>query len=142
MYDVAKHYNRDSIRDLLIRNCELGGSLASCFATTNSDTDADHKPEIDCSVVLMRGHGYTVAAQSIEECVYRAIYTRENAAVQSESLLLVAAYQTASDQSSKVEYLRNDELPATGSIAQTGWKRAWGLWVREVEAIDLYVHGD
>ncbi|KIV93467.1 hypothetical protein PV10_04679 [Exophiala mesophila] len=142
VYDIAKHYDRDSVRDLLIRNTKLGESLATCFGTTNSDTATDRKLDINASVVLMRGHGYTVAAQGIEECVYRAIYTRENAAVQSQSLLLGAAYQSASGHAPKLEYLHDDELPAAGSIAETGWKRAWGLWVREVEAVNLYVHDD
>jgi HCOMODA/2-hydroxy-3-carboxy-muconic semialdehyde decarboxylase len=40
----------------------------------------------DRSVVLMRGHGMSVAAPSIRDAVFRAIYTRENAQVEMDAL--------------------------------------------------------
>jgi hypothetical protein len=63
----------------------------------------------------MRGRGYTVAARSIEECVFRAIYTRENATIQTASLGLSAAYRGTGDSPTEIQYLRDDEIEgATG----------------------------
>jgi ribulose-5-phosphate 4-epimerase/fuculose-1-phosphate aldolase len=86
----------------------------------------------------MRGHGYTVAARSIGECVFRAIYTRENAAIQTASLGLSAAYRGAGDSPTEIQYLGDDEIEGATGIALTGWARTGGLWVREVEAANLY----
>ena len=127
VYDISKHYEADGVRDLLIRSVGLGTSLASCFA---SGEGPDH------AVVLMRGHGYTVVAPSIEECIFRAIYTKENAIIQTTSLGLSMAYHGSGKG---IEYLRDDEIAGTTAISQTAWTRAWGLWVREVEALQLYV---
>lgn len=137
VYDVAKHYEPGTTRDLLIRSLHLGESLAACFRAADASTQTG-KDEPDHSVVLMRGHGYTVAARSIEECVFRAIYTRENAAIQTASLGLSAAYRGTGEPPTEIHYLRDDEIEGATGIALTGWARAWGLWVREVEAANLY----
>jgi ribulose-5-phosphate 4-epimerase/fuculose-1-phosphate aldolase len=42
----------------------------------------------DRSVVLLRGHGMTVAAPSLLDVVFRGVYTRVNALVQAEALKL------------------------------------------------------
>jgi ribulose-5-phosphate 4-epimerase/fuculose-1-phosphate aldolase len=138
VYDIAKHYQPSDIRDLLIRNTALGESLASCFSS-KAPTSED-QPEH--SVVLMRGHGYTVAGSSIEECVFRAIYTKENAVIQTTSLLLRTAYPGGGDAAPSLQYLHDDEITGTTGISVSGWGRAWDLWTREVEAAPLYVnHG-
>lgn len=91
----------------------------------------------------MRGHGYTVVAGSMEECIFRAIYTKENAIIQTTSLGLNLAYRGASSQraenEAQVQYLRDDEIEGAGAISTSSGSRAWGLWVREVEASPLYV---
>ena len=135
VYDISKHYQANDTRDLLIRNIGLGQSLASCFTSTHGSNDkAGH------AVVLMRGHGYTIVATSIEECIFRAIYTRENAIIQTTSLGLSMAYHDSSNgKSATIEYLHDDEIAGTTAISETAWARAWGLWVREVEASQLYV---
>ncbi|KAK5210458.1 hypothetical protein LTR47_000349 [Exophiala xenobiotica] len=138
VYDIAKHYEPGATRDLLIRSPHLGESLAACFRAADASTTQTSKDEPDHSVVLMRGHGYTVAARSIEECVFRAIYTRDNATIQTASLGLSAAYRGTGDSPTEIQYLRDDEIEGATGIALTGWARAWGLWVREVEAANLY----
>jgi hypothetical protein len=86
----------------------------------------------------MRGHGFTVVASCIEECVFRAIYTKENAMIQTTSLLLNAADHSGMETASGVRYLDEDETRATKLMGQGAWARAWGLWAREVEAAGLY----
>lgn len=141
MFDISKHYQPDDTRDLLIRNTTLGKSLADCFGEHNSNSRGK-KDEPDHSVVLMRGHGYTVAAPTIEQCVFRAIYTSENAAIQTASLGLRAANLGNGNAALDIQYLRNDEIAGTAAIAESAWARAWDLWVREVETATLYSRDD
>lgn len=89
----------------------------------------------------MRGHGCTIVAPTIEECVYRAIYTKENAIVQTTSLGLRMAYHGNGGSAADIQYLHDDEIGGTTAISQTAWGRAWGLWVREVEGSQLYING-
>ena len=60
--------------DLLIRNRELGDALARTLG--------------DGRVVLMRGHGCTVVAESLRVAVYRAVYTEVNARLQIQAQAL------------------------------------------------------
>lgn len=90
----------------------------------------------------MRGHGYTVAASGIEECVFRAIYTMENAAVQTSSMLLNGAARGAGNEIVGVEYLREDEIADATQISVAGWGRAWASWAREVQVTELYASID
>jgi hypothetical protein len=86
----------------------------------------------------MRGHGYTVAATRIEVCVFQAIYTKKNAAIQTASLGLRAAYYGNYDAAAGIQYLHDHEIEGAADISQSGWARAWGLFIREVEAANLY----
>lgn len=85
----------------------------------------------------MRGHGFTVIASGVEECIFRAIYTNENAMIQTTSILLNAAH---AGSGSKVQYLHEEEASATADTITKSWARPWGLWTKEVEAIGLYVN--
>lgn len=130
VFDIHEHYESTSVRDLLIRSTQSGQALAACF---------DSPKEVpDHSVVLMRGHGYTTAAGGIEECVFRALYARENATVQTAAIGLAAAHQRNSDSVTQVHYLYEGEIQDASNIAVQAWKRAWDLWVREVEVAGLY----
>jgi ribulose-5-phosphate 4-epimerase/fuculose-1-phosphate aldolase len=59
---------------MLVREFKSGAALAKTLG--------------DRSVVLMRGHGMAVAAPSIRDAVFRAIYTSENARVVTEAMRL------------------------------------------------------
>ena len=85
----------------------------------------------------MRGHGFTVVGSSIEECVLRAVYTAENATVQTTSLMTSAAYYGASHWGG-LQYLRPDELGPATSMTEWSSMRPWNLWLREVELAELY----
>jgi ribulose-5-phosphate 4-epimerase/fuculose-1-phosphate aldolase len=136
VYDISEHYQGDNVRDILIRDAALGHSLAACFAGPESSASS----EPHHAVSLMRGHGYTVVAPTLEECIFRAIYTKVNAIILTTSLGLSAAFHGAGGGSGHgIEYVRDDELVGTKAISQTAWARAWGLWLREVEASQLYV---
>lgn len=89
----------------------------------------------------MRGHGFTVVGESVPESVFRAIYTVENAQIQSASLTLqLAARTTSAAPVDKMYYLNDSELDATTQMTQWSIMRPWNLWVREVEANPLYTN--
>ncbi|KAJ0413245.1 class II aldolase and Adducin N-terminal domain-containing protein [Aspergillus carlsbadensis] len=132
-FNIAQVYAEEDVRDLLIRTPRLGEHLAACFAEKR---DEGYNP-----VVLMRGHGFTVAGASIEESVFRAIYTAENARVQSASLSLQLAAGTGPlKKGESLYYLEEAELDAATQMTQWSVMRPWKLWVREVEAGGLYVN--
>jgi HCOMODA/2-hydroxy-3-carboxy-muconic semialdehyde decarboxylase len=90
--------------DMLIRTNQLGKALADKLADKN--------------VVLMRGHGATMVGISIPEAVFRAVYSKENAAIQMQ------AHQLAVD--GEVEFLNEEE--SEKSSRGRNVPRAWRLW--------------
>lgn len=95
--------------DLLVTNSDLGAALARSLGQS--------------AVVLMRGHGSTVVADSLRRVVYRAVYTEVNARAQLQASLL-----------GDVVYLTEAEgLRTTGTVeGQAG--RAWDLWEAAAQA--------
>lgn len=91
--------------DLLIRDAALGQALAVRLGTA--------------TVVLMRGHGATVAASSLRQAVYCAIYTEKNA-----RLVLDAG------RLGDIEYLSDEEAFAAEATNAQQVNRAWDLWRR------------
>ncbi|MEN3363307.1 MAG: hypothetical protein V7606_581 [Burkholderiales bacterium] len=89
--------------DLLITNKELGAALAKTLG--------------EKAVVLMRGHGSTVVADSLRKVVYRAVYTEVNAKTQAEAAML-----------GDVTYLSEGEARQTVSTIETQVFRAWDFW--------------
>jgi len=89
--------------DLLIRNRELGAALAQTLGEER--------------VVLMRGHGCTVVAESVRVVVYRAVYTELNARLLLQALPM-----------GEVEYLTLEEADATRTTNEAQVDRPWNLW--------------
>jgi len=93
--------------DMLIRNRPLGVALARSLG--------------DGSVVLMRGHGCTVVGNSIEQAVYRAIYTEMNARLQREA-----------QDMGEPEFLNAEEAEKATAMMEGTMLRSWNLWVAEI----------
>src|ERR1700759_416173 len=101
-------------QDLLVRNTTQGHSLAVAFRPESSgqfiyskmrsalssqlggSSSSEASPEPNHRVVLMRGHGFTTCADSLEAVVFQSIYTKEAAAVQSLGLMTMNAHFDAS----------------------------------------------
>lgn len=92
--------------DLLIRNRELGAALARSLGTGR--------------VVLMRGHGSTVVAESVRVAVYRAVYTEVNARLLLQALPL-----------GEVQPLTPGEAEATRITNEGQVDRPWNLWKQQ-----------
>ncbi|CAM5190128.1 HCOMODA/2-hydroxy-3-carboxy-muconic semialdehyde decarboxylase OS=Castellaniella defragrans OX=75697 GN=HNR28_000993 PE=4 SV=1 [Castellaniella defragrans] len=95
--------------DLLVTNRQLGASLAQTLGSR--------------TVVLMRGHGDTVVAESLKKVVYRAVYTETNARMQLQATQL-----------GEVTYLSEREGLKTLETVEGQAGRAWDLWKEMVQA--------
>jgi HCOMODA/2-hydroxy-3-carboxy-muconic semialdehyde decarboxylase len=105
VYEIRNH--ADESTDLLIRNQELGRSLAVTLG--------------NAAVSLMRGHGSVVVGHSIKQAVFRAIYTENNARLQQEASRL-----------GDVNFLTDDEAQATSDMNDQHLDRPWQMWKRRV----------
>ena len=97
--------------DMLIRNPELGAALARSLGKS--------------AVVLMRGHGDVVVGASIEQVVFRAIYTEVNAKLEAEALRLGQG---------EVNFLTAEEAAKATETNDAVLSRPWELWKRQVLA--------
>jgi HCOMODA/2-hydroxy-3-carboxy-muconic semialdehyde decarboxylase len=93
--------------DMLIRTPEIGRALAESLADKN--------------VVLMRGHGATMVGISIQESVFRAVYSMENASIQMQAIQL--------GDGGEVEFLNEEE--SDKSSRGRNVPRSWSLWKHE-----------
>jgi len=92
--------------DLLISNGELGQALARHFEASD--------------IVLMRGHGSTVVADTVKRAVYRAVYAELN-----------ARYQLQAMQLGEVTFLTEGESRACVDRIEGQVRRPWELWLQQ-----------
>ena len=128
VWDIGDAFEASDVKDMLVRNTHLGGSLAKSFGP--------EAQEPNHAVVLMRGHGLTVQGTSVEDVVLRAVYTQKNALIQTTALTTRAA----SNITEPVKYLSEEESKAATDMTRWSAQRPWKLWIREVEAANLYVN--
>ena len=96
--------------DMLIRSKALGAALAKSLGAG--------------SVALMRGHGDVVVGQSLKTAVFHAIYTEQNARLQSEALRL----------GGKITYLNEVEAAKIGAQNEALVERPWEIWKNQAIA--------
>jgi HCOMODA/2-hydroxy-3-carboxy-muconic semialdehyde decarboxylase len=101
LFEIRDHAGAAS--DLLIRNRELGAALARTLGASR--------------VVLMRGHGCTVVADSLRVAVFRAVYTEVNARLMLQALPL-----------GELNPLTPEEADATRITNEGQAARPWELW--------------
>ena len=90
--------------DLLVRDRPLGAALAGALGK--------------CNCVLMRGHGMTVVGASVQEAVFRAVYTEMNARLQLQATQLEGPIEFLSDEEGKRSTAAN-----AGTL-----ERPWEVW--------------
>ncbi|KAJ7666312.1 arad-like aldolase/epimerase [Mycena rosella] len=109
----------NQLHDLLIRNEALGDALAGTFSS-------------DSQIVLMRGHGMAVRADSMREAVFSSYYIKQDATVQFQGILLGGGKAPKA--------LNAREVTDTATTAKTLVGRAWALWASQVDNAGLYVN--
>jgi ribulose-5-phosphate 4-epimerase/fuculose-1-phosphate aldolase len=95
--------------DLLIRNQALGRALADSLGAS--------------AVALLRGHGNVVVGFSIQQVVFRAIYTEGNARLQSEAMRM-----------GEINFLTPGEAGATSDMNDEHLERPWQVWKKRAQA--------
>ena len=94
------------VTDMLVRNADLGKSLAATLG---------NKP-----AALLRGHGAVVVGNTIMDAVARSIYLDVNARIQTQALSL----------GGNIEYLSDQEVAKRATADEYG--RPWDQWKRQV----------
>ncbi|CAK4030023.1 Hypothetical predicted protein [Lecanosticta acicola] len=138
VWDIGECWTEGDRKDMLVSNAYLGSRLAASFGKQAGGAGVGI-PEH--AAVLMRGHGFTVQGESIMDVVLRAVYTQQNASIQTTALLTRAAHMNAQNSGTgDLHFLSPEE--SQGATQMTRWSagRPWRLWLREVEAQDLYVN--
>lgn len=90
--------------DLLVRDRPLGQALAGSLGA--------------CNCVLMRGHGMTVVGGSVQEAVFRAVYTQLNARLQLQATQLEGP----------IEFLSDEEGRGSDTANRGTYERPWEVW--------------
>jgi ribulose-5-phosphate 4-epimerase/fuculose-1-phosphate aldolase len=101
--------------DMLISSNKLGDDLAKVLG--------DHV------VVLMRGHGSVAVGKSIQEAVFRAVYTEVNSRIQMDAMKL-----------GDVKYLSQEEASKAAVTVGAQIGRSWDLWKRRIGNLDAASH--
>jgi HCOMODA/2-hydroxy-3-carboxy-muconic semialdehyde decarboxylase len=99
--------------DMLIRTPALGAALAKSLG--------------GAAVGLLRGHGNVVVAGSIQEAVFRAVYTEVNARLEADALRLGGG---------QVRFLNAGEAKSATDTNRAQITRAWDLWKAKALAED------
>ncbi|KAF1911353.1 class II aldolase and Adducin N-terminal domain-containing protein [Ampelomyces quisqualis] len=107
-------------RDMLVKNPALGAALAAKFHGA-------------CPVVLQCKHGFTTFGKSVEEALYRAIYTQTNCK------LLAQALANENLDWERVPFLTEGEAKACKVMNEKCQDKSFRLWLREVQVNPLYV---
>lgn len=103
--------NAAGMTDMLIRDNELGDTLAHVLG--------------DNPVVLMRGHGCTVVGNSIQQTVYRAVYTEMNARLHAQAATL-----------GTIKFLSIEEAAKAAAATDGQLMRPWELWQARIGRIE------
>jgi ribulose-5-phosphate 4-epimerase/fuculose-1-phosphate aldolase len=142
---VSRHYERGDQQDLLVNSHKLGAALAAKFVKRRHEGDPPVPPGPNYNVVLMQNHGFTTFGNSIQQAVYRAVYTHINAGVQSTAIMLRNAQlgiqaKYGYTETRDLKYLTPEQSIGCQLMNDVTHERPWRLWVREVEACSLYVN--
>ena len=137
VWDIDTAYGGDDAggekHNLLVNNQKLGDSLAAAFSAPSArghgHADGGEGLRLRRQVVLQRGHGFAAVGTSLQQVVYRAIYTQENAKIQQDALAAGAA---------SVRYLTDEEARDCMEMCDASVAKAWPLWVKEVNGVALF----
>ena len=119
VFEIRHSVGDDS--DLLIRSQALGLALAQSLGGN--------------AVALMRGHGSVTVGYSIQQAVFRAIYTEGNARLQMQALQLAGAAGDAGAGS--ISYLSEAESQSASAMNDEHLDRPWQLWKQRAQGLAL-----
>lgn len=91
--------------NMLVQSIPLGAALAKTLD--------------DSTLVLMRGHGFTVTGANVREAVYNALNTVLNARVQMDAMSM-----------GDVTYMSADEAAAVAKLHNASLDKSWQIWTK------------
>jgi len=122
-------------KDMLVNNEALGAALAAEFTGKANNEGLSHK------VALMRKHGFTCIGDTIQNALYRAIYTQKNAKLLTTTKDLDAGGTTMYNHTlTNSPFLSEEEAKGCEKMNEATADKALPLWVREVEVLPLYAN--
>ena len=134
VFDIAEYYLPNDTQNMLVNNPRLGGALADMFSTpAHNITKNNTQP--DYTLVLQRGHGFATVATSIEQAVYRAVYTTWNAEVQATA---IEVQQAGGGTPRSLKYLTAREAEDCVTMNDQGLLKDWAVWVAQTLVDPLY----
>ena len=134
VFDIAGYYSPNDTQNMLINNARLGGALADMFSTPAHNVTKNNTLP-DYTLVLQRGHGFATVATSVEQAVYRAVYTTWNAEVLATA---VEVQKGVGKDPGSLEYLTTREAADCVAMNDAGLLKDWSLWVAQTEVDPLY----
>ena len=109
VFDISERFGAT---DMLVSDGDKGVALADCLG--------------DKHVGLMRGHGSVACGPTLQDAVFRAVYTEVSARIQHWAVALAGDGPIAA--------LSVEEGELADVINQSAGVRAWNLWRSEVRA--------
>jgi HCOMODA/2-hydroxy-3-carboxy-muconic semialdehyde decarboxylase len=103
--------NAAGATDMLIGDNRLADALAKSLG--------------DRAAVLLRGHGAVNVGNSVQQAVFRAVYTETNARLQAEAMRL-----------GTVTYLSPEEAARAAAAVDGQLTRAWDMWKARIGKIE------
>lgn len=134
VFDIADYYLPNDTQNMLVNNARFGGALADMFSTSAHNVTKNNT-QPDYTLVLQRGHGFATVATSIEQAVYRAVYTTWNAEVQATG---VEVQEAVGGSPSSLKYLTEREAADCVAMNNAGLVKDWPVWVAQTLVDPLY----
>ncbi|KAL9115148.1 MAG: hypothetical protein Q9227_000942 [Pyrenula ochraceoflavens] len=175
VWDIAKAYSSSDsgAHDMQVRNPRLGASYASAFSKSatlagsvyetisakilpGGGQQREQSALPDYPAVLMRGHGFSLAAKGLAEAVYQAVFTQEAAKVLGSALGMERGKGEGTVEGrvdvegggkikagklrigEECHYLSGREAADASAAMQMAMRLPWALWKKEVERSGLY----
>ena len=134
VFDIADYYQPNDTQNMLINKLRFGGALADMFSTAAHNVTKNNT-QPDYTLVLQRGHGFATVATSIEQAVYRAVYTTWNAEVLATA---VEVQEAIGRTPSSLKYLTAREAGDCVAMNDQGLLKDWPVWVAQTLVDPLY----
>ncbi|KAI5917928.1 class II aldolase and Adducin N-terminal domain-containing protein [Camillea tinctor] len=133
LWDITQLYDSTDIQDNLVTQQKFGASLAEAFGGNGTFPQS--------VFVLMKQHGFTTCAATIEDAVYQAVYAKEAAlAVMSQAMLQHAYYSPDTASNGGIEALGPKQVEDTRDLPTRFRQTPWELWTKQVEVDSLYTN--
>ncbi|ORX94216.1 class II aldolase and Adducin N-terminal domain-domain-containing protein [Clohesyomyces aquaticus] len=127
VYNELNSKGLTHVRDMLIKTPHLGSKLAEAFSLKGT-------------LIIDGKHGFTCVGDTIQNAVYRAIYTQKNCALLRDAMGInsyVRNLDSVNDPP-EISYLTEEEAKGCARMNEMTADKAFRLWLREVEVNPLY----